>query len=226
MGHPREPLNQGTADQIVRDCETLVSKEPSVDRAFPHEWDRRLAYAVSMIGSPPVLTTATTALTAARLASPGVWQWAASYVSLAVVAPMVYILWQVRQGRLSDLDVQLREQRARPLVLSVVCGGLAWLLLALGPAPTKMVVLAGGLWLQLVIVLGVTLRWKISMHSAAAASAATVAWSLLGTPLPLLIGVPLIAWSRVRLQRHTFGQTAAGALLGFSVFAAALWVAC
>jgi membrane-associated phospholipid phosphatase len=59
------------------------------------------------------------------------------------------------------------------------------------------------------------------VHTSAAAGAATVVWILLGTPLSLLI-VPLIAWSRVRLRRHTLLQTVVGALLGFSVFLIAL----
>jgi membrane-associated phospholipid phosphatase len=193
-----------------------------VDRALPREWDGRLAYAISMVGSPPVLAIAAIALTAAVLASPGVWLWAMTYVSVAVMIPMVYILWQVRQGRLSDLDIQLRRQRARPLLLSIVCSGLAWLIMALSAAPLELAILAGALCLQMVIVMGITLRWKISMHSTAAAGAAAVVWSLVGTPLPLLIGVPLIAWSRVRLRRHTLSQTVAGAALGFAVVSAAL----
>jgi membrane-associated phospholipid phosphatase len=138
---------------------------------------------------------------------------------------MVYILWQVHQGQLSDLDIQLRKQRARPLLLSIACSGLAWLIMALSAAPVELAILAGALWLQMVVVMGITLRWKISMHSTAAAGAATVIWSLVGTPLPLLIGVPLIAWSRVRLHRHTLSQTVAGAALGFGVVFAALWLA-
>ena len=35
--------------------------------------------------------------------------------------------------------------------------------------------------------------------------------------LPLVVGVPLIAWARVRLRRHTVTQTIAGALLGLTI---------
>ena len=101
---------------------------------------------------------------------------------------------------------------------------MAWLVLVLGGAPLQMVAVTGGLWLQMVIVFVITLRWKISMHSAAAAGVGALVWSLVGTMLPLLVGVPIIAWSRVRLRRHTVAQTVAGAALGLTVFLTALWL--
>jgi membrane-associated phospholipid phosphatase len=197
-----------------------------VDTTIPRTWDGRLAYVISQIASPPVLTIAAMALLASTLASPRAWKWAGVYVMLAIVTPILYLVWLVHQGRVTDLDVQLREQRTAPLVFAVACTGLAWLVLVLGGAPVRMVVVAGGLWLQMMIIFGVTLRWKISMHSAAAAGVATLAWSLVGTALPLVIGVPLIAWARVRLHRHTVAQTIAGAVLGLSIFLAALLMTC
>jgi membrane-associated phospholipid phosphatase len=143
------------------------------------------------------------------------------YVFLAILLPVCYLVWLVRRGMVTDFDVQLREQRIRPMVFTVACAGLAWLVLLAGAAPSHMVILAGAMWVQTAIVFAITLRWKISVHCTAAAGAATVIWSLLGTPLPLLIGVPVVAWSRVRLRRHTLAQTVAGTLLGFTIFVVA-----
>jgi membrane-associated phospholipid phosphatase len=140
------------------------------------------------------------------------------YAFLAILLPVFYLVWLVRGGKVTDLDVQLREQRIRPMVVTVSCAGLAWGVLLLGGAPLQMVVLAGALCVQMAIVFAITLYWKISVHCAAAAGAATVTWFLLGTLFPLLIGVPLVAWSRVRLGRHTLAQTIAGTFLGLSIF--------
>jgi membrane-associated phospholipid phosphatase len=137
---------------------------------------------------------------------------------------MLYLVWLKRRGLVTDLDVQLREQRMRPMVFMLACGGLAWLALTLGAAPAQMAFLAGVLWLQMAVIFGITLRWKISVHCATAAGVATLVWALLGTPLPLLVGVPVIAWSRVRLRRHTLAQTVAGSLLGFGLFAIAIFL--
>jgi membrane-associated phospholipid phosphatase len=50
------------------------------------------------------------------------------------------------------------------------------------------------------------------VHCATAAAFSTLMLHLSGTALPLLVGVPILAWSRVQLRRHTAAQTAAGAL--------------
>jgi membrane-associated phospholipid phosphatase len=198
----------------------------AIDTAIPRAWDGLLAYVISKLGSPPMLATAAMALIASTLSSPRAWRWAGVYVFLAIVTPVVHLIWLVRQGQVTDVDVQLREQRTRPLIFAIACAGLAWLVLALGGAPMQMVVVAGGLCLQMAVIFGITLRWKISVHSAAAAGVATLAWSLVGTSLPLLIGVPIIAWSRVRLHRHTVAQTVAGAALGLAIFLVAVSMTC
>jgi len=197
-----------------------------VDKTIPKSWDGLLAYVISQVGSPPVLGAAAMALTAATLSNAHAWAWAGVYVFLAILTPLLHLLWLLHRGRVSDLDVQLREERMRPLLFTIACAMLAWLALALGGAPLEMVVVTGGLALQTLIIFGITLRWKISVHSAAAAGAATLAWALAGTKLPMLIGVPIIAWSRVRLRRHTVPQTIAGAALGLTVFQIALALTC
>jgi membrane-associated phospholipid phosphatase len=138
---------------------------------------------------------------------------------------MLYLIWLRHRGLVTDLDVQVRKQRMRPMIFMLVCGGVTWLALALGAAPAQMVFLAGVIWLQMIVIFGITLCWKISVHCATAAGVATMVWVLLGTPLPLLVGVPIVAWSRVRLRRHTLMQTIAGSLLGFGLFAIAISLA-
>lgn len=207
---------------------TTLEKEKSegrsavtVDLAIFRRRDGGLARAISNAGSPPVLTALAIGLTATTLSQPRAWLWAGLYVLIAVLTPFLYLAWLVRKGKVTDLDVQLREQRKRPLLVTLVCMGVAGLLLALGPAPSTLTVLAVTSWLQVLAILGITLRWKISVHASAAAGAGTVIWALLGSPWPLFIGVPIISWSRVRLRRHTLLQTAAGALLGWAFF----WIA-
>lgn len=160
-------------------------------------------------------------LTASTLPDPGAWMWASIYVLIALLAPLLYLVWLVQRGKVTDLDVQRRKQRMRPLVVTVACLGVAWLTLVVGLAPDSLIVLAAALWLQGLAILIVTSCWKISVHVTAAAGAATVIAGLFGTLWPLFFGVPLIAWSRVRLRRHTLLQTAAGALLGRVIFWAA-----
>lgn len=197
-----------------RPLECLESPESS----STHPWDRRVASLISNVGSPPVVTSVTVMLMAFKIAGSVAWIWGTIYVSLAILIPFLYVIWSVTRGEITDIHIRSREQRRRPLLVALICAGVGWLVLALGAAPTAMTVVAAAIWLQTVVVFFITLRWKISVHTAAAASGATLAWTFLGTVLPFLLVVPLIAWSRVRLRRHTLPQTLAGVLLGSTVF--------
>jgi membrane-associated phospholipid phosphatase len=147
-----------------------------------------------------------------------VWTLTATYLFTSTFIPIFYVVWLVRTGRITDIDIQLREQRIGPLILTIVAGGIGSLVLAVGHAPLPIALAGLAIWLETAVILLVTLRWKVSMHSAAAAATATLFWCMLGMPLPLLLGVPIIAWSRVRLRRHTLAQTIVGAVLGIIIF--------
>jgi membrane-associated phospholipid phosphatase len=177
-----------------------------------------VASLISNVGSPPILASLAVMLTAFKMSAPEAWIWGAVYVFLGVLIPFLYVVCSVMRGQITDIHIRLREQRRRPLLITLICAGVGWLVLALGAAPVGMTTVAAALWLQVATILLVTLRWKISVHTAAAAGGATLIWTLLGSAMPFLLVVPLIAWSRIRLRHHTFPQTLAGALLGSIVF--------
>ena len=188
------------------------------------KWDERLADVISQVGSPPVLVAGSMALTAGSVANPGAWLWAVTCVLIGVIPSVLYLVWLLHRGRIASLDIPFREHRIRPFVFTTGCRMVAWLVLWVGTAPLPLVLLAGILSLQTLFILLVTMRWKISVHCATASGAAVMAWSLVGVWLPMLVGVSLIAWSRVRLRRHTMTEAMAGLLLGFVVFQTALCV--
>ncbi len=64
----------------------------------------------------------------------------------------------------------------------------------------------------------VTWFWKISVHLAVNSFAMSVVIFLFGWQWwPLMLLLPLIAWSRIILHKHTFWQTVAGAGLTLAV---------
>lgn len=150
------------------------------------------------------------------------WGWAVAYLLLAIVAPFLYLVRLVQRGAVTDLDVQRREQRPRPLLAAIAATGVGWLALQIGGAPLPLRALACGAWGELVLILVITLRWKISIHCATAAGLAVLLWGTFNiSPALAFVGVATIAWSRWRLRRHTWAQTAAGTALGSAVY----WVA-
>jgi hypothetical protein len=67
----------------------------------------------------------------------------------------------------------------------------------------------------LCIALGVTVRWKISLHVAAMTGAVIIVSQIFGAACILMLPlVVLVAWSRLELREHTLAQVGAGAIVG------------
>jgi len=202
--------------------------EPTTDETRPTPRMRlseRLAHVVSNLGSPPVTTAVGSGLIAGSAATQRAWLWSGIHLTLVVVIPLLYLGILLFRGKVSDIDVQLREQRLQPFVVLLIGAVAASVVLYLGSAPPLLVTAAWAHATEVALIMGITTRWKISVHCAAAAGLAVLAYSLGHvSALAAIPAVPLVAWSRVRLGRHTLAQTLAGIGLGSVVFAAALIV--
>ena len=107
------------------------------------------------------------------------------------------------------------------MVAALLTSPLSLGLLYSASAPRLLVLLAALNLIQLVLFLGITLRWKISAHCTAVASLAVLGFYLLGlTSSWLLAIVPVVAWARIYLGSPA--QTMAGAVLGASLWMAGL----
>jgi membrane-associated phospholipid phosphatase len=184
--------------------------------SLPIRWDVHLARWISWITSPPLVGLLGLVLTAITIGSRNGWIWAGYYCAITILAPVAYIIWKLQTGEISDFHMQIRSQRIRPMLLMVGCALTAWVGLWLGKAPDLFIIFGGMGFFQVALLLMVTLKWKISGHSAAIASFSIFLWGLYGTPAILsTLAVPLVAWARVRLNRHTLMQTIAGSITGF-----------
>jgi membrane-associated phospholipid phosphatase len=180
----------------------------------------RVARLVGELLSPPPILVAV-ALAVAWVSSPTramAVVWGTIAALFASVLPYALILRGVRRGRLSDRNISLRKQRIRfgGVAIASILFGLA--VLAALDAPAEMVALLASIAVGVAGGWVVTLWWKISVHAAIAAGAATVLTLMLGPALlavwPL---VALIAWSRVQVGDHTPAQVLAGVALGIVV---------
>jgi membrane-associated phospholipid phosphatase len=180
----------------------------------------RVARLVGELLSPPPIL-AVLALVVAWDSSPTLGMailWGGIAAVSASVLPYALILRGVRRGRLSDKNISLREQRIRfaGVAITSIMTGLA--VLAAFDAPAEMVALQASIAVGVACGWVITLWWKISVHAAIAAGAATVLVLVFGPALlvvwPL---VALIAWSRVQVGDHTPAQVLAGVALGIVV---------
>ncbi len=127
--------------------------------------------------------------------------------------PMLYILLGVRLGKLSDVDVSRRTERAGPFLFGIisVTVGVFVLMYMHGPKNLETVLISTAV--SGVVMMVTTLWWKISIHASSLAGAATMLTALYGAVmLPLFVLVALVSWSRVVLRRHTVAQVVAGSL--------------
>lgn len=186
-------------------------------------WDRRLAQVISVIASPPLMGITAVTLIAATFATNQTWTLAALYLALTIVLPLAFIVWLARQGHVSDLDLSVRQERIVPLSFTLAVMSLGWLLLHTTAAPPLLRAFATLNVAQAALFLCITLFWKISMHTTAVTALAVLSGFVVGEmALLLFLTIPLVAWSRLRLRRHTLSQTIAGALLGALLCLAAL----
>jgi membrane-associated phospholipid phosphatase len=192
------------------------------DRELARPLPRRLRVARlvgELLSPPPIL--AVLALVVAWDSSPTPAMavvWGGIAAVSASVLPYALILRGVQRGRLSDKNISLREQRIRfaAVAITSILTGLA--VLAAFDAPAEMVALQASIAVGVACGWVITIWWKISVHAAIAAGAATVLLLVFG--LALLVVWPLvalIAWSRVQVGDHTPAQVLAGIALGIVV---------
>ena len=130
------------------------------------------------------------------------------------IGPLIYVVIGVRTGKLSDLDISRRSERAGPFLFGIISTSIGLLVLSLVHGPkdlqTALILTA----ISAVILMVTTLWWKISIHASTMAGAATMLTALYGMALlPLFLLLVLVSWSRVVLRRHTVAQVVAGSLL-------------
>ena len=136
--------------------------------------------------------------------------------------PMAYIIIGVRRGKFIDADVSIRSQRIGPFLF-----GLGSTLLGLGVlsffhGPKNLETLLLNTLIIGLIMMVITLWWKISLHASSLAGALTMLTALYGNAiLPAFALVVLVSWSRVVLRRHTVAQVVAGSVVSI-VLAAVL----
>ncbi len=127
----------------------------------------------------------------------------------------IVILYCVRRGIFSDLDVSKREQRPLLFLFSAVLTFFYCLFVFLLDGPYIIIVTALGLLLGILVFSIINTRVKASIH-VATISALLFAFGIVysGVYLLLFLLIPLVGWARVKTGRHTVSEAIAGSVLG------------
>ena len=189
--------------------------------------DLRLARAISEVANPifvaPPIFFAIALHTAPDILHALLW-WVITVVGISA-APLVFILCGVRLGHYSDHHVSIREQRIVPLLFTIGCVILVFILLITLHASRPLIATVTAVLAACTIAAVITRYWKISFHLVGVAGAVTIFWLVFGSLAAVLVPmVVLVAWARWRVGAHTPLQALAGTVLAVSVTVGTCWL--
>jgi membrane-associated phospholipid phosphatase len=210
-----DPLAMNIDQPALGDEELLEQVPAPLESTRPRHI--RFARYVSNILAPATVSVPLILLVAFYRASSAASALAYAALTLFFLSagPFAYILLGVRLGKLSDIDVSKRSERLGPFIFGLISICLGWfaLMLTHGPAPLVAVLVITAI--SGLIMMLITLWWKISLHASSLAGAVTILTVLYGAvALPAFTLLVLVSWSRVVLRRHTLAQVVAGSLAG------------
>ncbi len=134
------------------------------------------------------------------------------------IGPFIYILIALRMGKISDVDVSRRTERAGPFLFGISSVLAGWLVLIISQGPRNLQTLLIITAVSGILMMVTTLWWKISIHASSLGGAATMLTAFYGAiMLPAFLLLILVSWSRVVLRRHTVLQVVAGSLVSIAL---------
>lgn len=133
----------------------------------------------------------------------------------ASVLPMAIIIHWARKLN-TDGDISNRQDRFIPLIVGVVSYFIGFILSLIMNLDYFLTILLLCYSVNTAIVMIITLKWKISIHTTGLSGPVGALILLLG-PAGALFGLiyPVLIWSRVTLKKHTMAQAITGGVQGF-----------
>ena len=133
----------------------------------------------------------------------------------ASILPMAIIVFWAKKIN-TDKDISNREDRFIPLIIGIVSYFIGVLVSLILNADNFLTLLLLCYAVNTGVVLLITSKWKISVHTTGLSGPIAALILLLG-PLGAVFGViyPIVIWARVLLKKHTLSQAICGGVQGF-----------
>lgn len=133
----------------------------------------------------------------------------------ASLLPMAIILFWAKKIN-TDRDISNREDRFIPLIIGIVSYFIGVLVSLALNADNFLTLLLLCYSVNTGVVLLITFKWKISVHTTGISGPVAALILLLG-PVGAVFGViyPIVIWARVLLKKHTLAQAICGGVQGF-----------
>jgi len=171
-----------------------------------------LARAVSIALHPFAVFLALTVI-GVRALAPQAFAAALAGVGAAVAAVWLFVWQRRRSGRWSTVDASHPSERPLLYLVLLLVLAVVWWWLRERAAPLSQGIVAVAAMLLAAAALN---RWiKLSLHMASLSFAALALWPLAAPAAAIgLALLPLLAWARLRMQRHGLAEVIGGAALG------------
>lgn len=142
------------------------------------------------------------------------WSWTI-YTLIFIFIFVIFVLIGVKKKFFSDLDVSKREQRPVLYFTGTVLAVLYLSILFFLHGPRILFITIFGIMLGILIASLINIKIKASVHVAAISGLLT-SLSIIykGYYVLLLLLIFIIAWSRVKIKRHTVPEVMIGGILG------------
>ena len=132
------------------------------------------------------------------------------------IFPIIAIIYYFKQGRV-DIWVSNQKQRTPFYIVAITGYILASIIFYLMQDTTLFVLSIAYLGVTTAVTLGNFIT-KVSSHSAGVAGPIAAIFYVYGIPgLLLILLIPLVFWSRLKLNAHTLTQLSLGVIIGISV---------
>ncbi|WP_407454499.1 hypothetical protein [Methanobrevibacter sp.] len=137
-----------------------------------------------------------------------------SLVFTSVLPMAIIVFWAKKLN--TDSDISNREDRYTPLVVGIVSYFIGFLVALISGVDHFLTALLLCYSVNTGVVLLITSKWKISVHTTGLSGPVGALILLLG-PIGALFAIlyPVLIWSRVTLNKHTMAQAIAGGVQGF-----------
>jgi len=130
------------------------------------------------------------------------------------VLPLIMVLGLLKLDIIKDFYAYDKKTRFIPFLWTTLFYLLGVISLILVSSPPAVTALMTCYFVNGIILMLITFKWKISIHASGITSPFTALVYLLGgMMLPLLLVVIPVAWARVELKAHTKMQVTVGAIL-------------
>ncbi len=141
-------------------------------------------------------------------------KWLLISITISILPVFSVIIYLVRKQRLESPFIITRRQRTKIYLLTSACAGIGSIILFYLGAPKELLATFIAGFSAVVVFMCVNLFWKISLHTALITASVTILIILYGSMAAVIVVlVPLIAWSRIKLKHHSLAQATAGTLL-------------